>query len=436
MGVHVILNVSRLIGAARRETPSGIDRVDWVYARRWVRKGPQAATFVAQDHWGQFLAVPHMLVSDLVSALGDAWTAGIEDPRPLHRARAIASHMRHRLFWGFGRLTLREVLARHPRRVFILASHRSLERPGAIGAMRRTGTAIVPLIHDLIPATHPEYAKPGEPEKHLRRIAATAALADGVIVNSGHTASALEPYLSQRPVPPPVLVAHLGIEPPAVSEPPVPLEPYFVTLGTIEPRKNHLLLLHLWRDFVAQMGPAAPRLIVIGRRGWENENVVDMLERCAALRGVVQEVGQLADQRVAELLRGSRGLLFPSFCEGYGLPLAEALALRVPAIVSDLPALREVGHEVPEYLDPLDGAAWRNTILDYTRLHSPARMAQLARVTAWRIPTWEDHFDQVEGLLDRVLHRPARRAAPAALAPAKAWDPARPMVATPEEAMR
>ncbi|MBE9603268.1 glycosyltransferase family 4 protein [Acetobacteraceae bacterium H6797] len=434
--MHVILNVSRLIGATRRATPSGIDRVDWVYARRWVQSGPDNCTFVAQDHWGAFLAVPHRLVSDLVAALGEAWDGGGEDKSALRRASRIANVIRHRLFWGLGRLTLRKALATNPKRVFILASHRSLERSGAIAALKRGGTAIVPLIHDLIPATHPEYARPGEPEKHLRRIAATATLADGIIANSAHTASALEPYLTQRAVPPPMIVAHLGIELPESPVSPVPLEPYFVTLGTIEPRKNHLLLLHLWREFVANMGPAAPRLLVIGRRGWENENIIDMLERCNALRGVVQEVGQLPDRRVAELLRGARGLLFPSFCEGYGLPLAEALALRVPAICSDLPALREVGGDIPEYLDPLDGAAWRATIMEYTRLHSPRRLAQIARAGSWRTPTWEDHFAQVDDLLDRVVHRPARRPLTRPSQPSMAWEPATAMVAAPDKAVR
>ncbi|MDI9712574.1 hypothetical protein QM261_18810, partial [Acinetobacter baumannii] len=49
--------------------------------------------------------------------------------------------------------------------------------------------------------------------------------------------------------------------------------PYFVMLGTIEPRKNHWFMLHIWRRLVEQMGETAPKLVVIGRRGWECENV-------------------------------------------------------------------------------------------------------------------------------------------------------------------
>ncbi|MFC7607740.1 glycosyltransferase family 4 protein [Teichococcus aestuarii] len=274
--------------------------------------------------------------------------------------------------------------------------------------MRRAGCAFVPLIHDLIPVTHPEYARPGQAEKHLRRITTTAALADGVIVNSVATAEALSPYLSGRAAPPPVVVAPLGIDTQSTPSHGTPIDPYFITLGTIEPRKNHLLLLHLWRELARRHGAATPRLLVIGKRGWENENVVDILERCTVLKGLVQEVGQLPDRMVAELLQGARALLFPSFAEGYGLPLAEALAVRLPVICSDLPALREVGGAVPDYLDPLDGSAWRNAVIDYATPGSQSREAQLRRMEGWRTPSWAEHFGQVDDLLWQVTD-PARR---------------------------
>jgi hypothetical protein len=71
---------------------------------------------------------------------------------------------------------------------------------------------------------------------------------------------------------------------------------------------------------------------------------------------------------------------------------------------------------VPEYLDPLDGAGWRRTILDYAEPDSRARAAQLARLRHWRPPSWDDHFAAVEGLLARVV---ARAAAPQVAPPAE-----------------
>src|SRR5262249_10834921 len=134
-------------------------------------------------------------------------------------------------------------------------------------------------------------------------------------------------------------------------------------------------------------------------------NVVDMIERCVSIRDLVDERNTLPDGGIVALLRDARALLLPSFCEGYGLPVAEALALGVPVICSDLPALREVGAGVPEYLDPLDAPAWRSAILDYSQPGSARRTAQLTRLAHWQPPTWTAHFTAVERLIEEVGRR-------------------------------
>ena len=271
--LQVILDISRLLTVANRPAPTGIDRVELAYARRWVAEPQGSCVFVAELPLIGFAALPRGLVAELVAALELAWSEG--------SSSAAAVARRARLALPFGRGALVGALRRPGPKAFLLVSHRALERPGRIAALRRQGCHFVPLIHDLIPLQHPEFARAGHAERHRRRIATTAAMADAIVVNSAATGDELMPWLAGRPMPPPVAVAPLGVAPPDVEEPPVALRPYFVALGTIEPRKNHLLLLNLWRQIAAAMGPAAPRLVVVGRRGWENENVLDMLERCA-----------------------------------------------------------------------------------------------------------------------------------------------------------
>jgi glycosyltransferase involved in cell wall biosynthesis len=417
--VHVILDVSRLLFCVRRTVPSGIDRVEMAYARRWAARHPATATFVAQSPWGgAFAALPRDRVVALLGALETAWQRGAGQ-EALGRARRLAVAMQAGLAMGTGRAALRATLAerRHP--VFLLVSHRGLDRRGPIAALRRAGAAFVPFVHDVIPLSHPEYAKPAQVQRHARRVATIAAEADGIIVNSAATAGTLLPHLERHGAASlPVAVAPLGIEPRQATPAPAGTAPTFVCLGTIEPRKNHLLLLHIWREFAERMGRDAPRLLLLGRRGWENENILDLLDRCDALRDLVQECRAPGDEEVARLLAGSRALLFPSFVEGYGLPLAEALALGVPALCSDLPALREVGGEVPDFLDPLDGAAWRRAILDYASPASALRTAQIARMPAWQAPRWDAHFEEVDALLEQVVSAPAGAAAPARPRPA------------------
>ncbi|HEX2939942.1 MAG TPA: glycosyltransferase, partial [Rhodopila sp.] len=140
------------------------------------------------------------------------------------------------------------------------------------------------------------------------------------------------------------------------------------------------------------------------------------LDRCTMLRGHVVERGTVPDRALTALMRGARALLMPSFTEGFGLPVAEALALGTPVICSDLPALRETGGAVPEYLDPLDTPGWEAAILDYAA-DAPRRAAQVARMPLWRPVGWHEHVRGVLGFLDAAIENPGaerhRIAAPA-----------------------
>ncbi len=200
------------------------------------------------------------------------------------------------------------------------------------------------------------------------------------------------------------MAAPFGADLPAAALSGVPPigRPYFIYLGTIEARKNHLLLLNLWRQLSRDLGDRAPVLVLVGQRGWEIENVVDLLDRCPALRDTVIEHNAVSDAALVPLLRGARALLLPSFAEGFGFPVIEALQLGLPALCSDIAALRETGGAVPEFLDPLDGPGWRAAILDYALPQSPRRAAQLARLAAWLPPRWDAYFAIVDHFIADV----------------------------------
>jgi len=102
--------------------------------------------------------------------------------------------------------------------------------------------------------------------------------------------------------------------------------------------------------------------------------------------------------------------LVPSFVEGFGLPLVEALARRVPVIASRLPAFQEMAGEIPEFLDPLDGPAWQQAIRDYMQPDGQRPQLQRQRMSGYAAPTWSAHFAVVDALVDSCL-RPAGRPA-------------------------
>ena len=283
-------------------------------------------------------------------------------------------------------------------RLYLNVGHTGLDSPGFQTWVSRSNVRPVYLVHDLIPITHPQFCRAGEADRHSERMRSVLKTASGVIGNSQATLDELAAFAESVGLQMPAsLAAWLG------SDPLLPLptarqttRPTFVTLGTIEGRKNHLLLLNLWSRLIDRFGNGAPQLLIIGQRGWEAEPVFDLLDRSEKLRGHVVELNQCTDEELAAHLASARALLFPSLAEGYGLPLIEALSAGAPVIVSDLPVFREIGGDIPAYLNPLDASGWEAAILDYSRTSSPARAAQIERAKGFNSPSWEEHFDRVE----------------------------------------
>jgi glycosyltransferase involved in cell wall biosynthesis len=175
-----------------------------------------------------------------------------------------------------------------------------------------------------------------------------------------------------------------------------------VVCGTLEPRKNHLLLLNIWQSFANQGIDDGPRLIVIGKRGWENEQTVDMLERCDGIRGHVVEVNGLTDVALRQIVANANGALFPSFNEGYGLPMVEALSLRTPVVASDIPVCREVTQGCAIYRSPLDGPGWITSITALSRRHSPAWREAHLKTLQYQPPDWKQHICAVSQFLESI----------------------------------
>lgn len=282
--------------------------------------------------------------------------------------------------------------------------HIGLKQKNYVRKFKKLKLKPVFFVHDLIPIIYPEFCSIGEDIRHKTKINYVLEHAHGVIANSQATLIDLEQYAKANKQSMPSATSALlasGVRSIAPSIRPIE-KPYFVMLSTIDPRKNHLLLLQVWRNLVQKIGDDSPHLIILGQRGWECEQVLDLLERCQFLKNVVTEIPHCKDQELVNYIHHSQALLFPSFAEGYGLPLIEALSLNVPVIASDLPVFQEIAADVPEYIDPLDGKKWLEIILEYSKKKSVLREAQILRIKNFKEPTWNNHFLKVNSFLEKL----------------------------------
>jgi glycosyltransferase involved in cell wall biosynthesis len=404
---EILVDLSRLVTRFSRPAPNGIDRVDLMYARHFLQPDQQSAG-VCLGPTGPRL-ISRASGHAVTTAIAAHWSEGgapetdaqyqalrsrlVEQKPPRLAAQRHETHdrrarlLRTSSLWreglaGAGRL----LLSRHGFRQDGLLRGRSIERAAAPNAIylnvsqfplwidscfawlgRRADVRAVFFVHDLLPITLPEFFPAAEAERHRRRLEVLSRYASTIIVAADETRQALVDHFQRNSLKMPK-ISVLAL--PAASSLVGAVEvdeglrsrPYFVSVGTLEPRKNQLLLLQVWRELAARMGATTPKLLLIGARGWDNENIVDMIERCPALRETVLEVNDLSTPAMRTIVSNARAMLLPSFAEGFGLPIGEAIMLGTPTIAADISIFRAVGGDMIAYLDTVDGVGWLGAI--------------------------------------------------------------------------
>jgi len=127
-------------------------------------------------------------------------------------------------------------------------------------------------------------------------------------------------------------------------------QPFFLSVGTIEPRKNLSLLLDAYQLFREQTH-FSHQLIICGGDGWKNTIFFEKLEN-HPFKKDIQWKGYVSREELKQLYSNTTAFIFPSLYEGFGFPVAEAMGCGAPCIVSNRSSLPEVGGDAVLYFDP------------------------------------------------------------------------------------
>ena len=256
-------------------------------------------------------------------------------------------------------------------------------------------------LHDLIPIQNPEHVRPGDDIQHEKRLLIMSGLAKLIICNSNYTMNSLKEWAQKCEIDLPRLVVcplaasgNMLYKPSAINL--AHNRPYFIYVSTIEPRKNHITLLHTWRRLIDLHGDRTPDLVLVGKRGWNNEDTFRYIDQNSKIRKRVRELGSVSDETLWYLIANARALLFPSVNEGWGLPVSEAQLFNKTLVCSDIPALREASAGEAIFLDPFSVQQWVETVSRLTQEPEPFVDNISKNKTRW---TWKDHFS----IIDKVV---------------------------------
>jgi glycosyltransferase involved in cell wall biosynthesis len=217
-------------------------------------------------------------------------------------------------------------------------------------------TARVVTIHDLVWKYAGETMRPLSRWVEQRLMPEAVSLADKIIADSSSTASAVAEEFPEAKDK--VSVVHLGamsMPAPADRASLLPFgidRPYFLFVGTLEPRKNLRRLLGAFSR-IPESIRAANLLVIAGGKGWGGVNVEQMLLEMGLTRHVVI-MGYVSDGQLSTLYAHARFFAMPSLYEGFGLPLVEAMSCGAPVLTSNSSSLPEVAGEAGLLVNPLD----------------------------------------------------------------------------------
>jgi glycosyltransferase involved in cell wall biosynthesis len=425
----IVYDVTHLTTRLQGVTTTGIDWVDRAYARHWAGSERLACGL----HYG--LLSPHLLSRGHVAELSMrherkfnqadasqsdfAWRqlrAWLTEGGKPHLASAPAQALRESFVENAASFAMetRLRLAHDPGlkipegAIYFNVAQHGFEYPALFRWLdARPDVAPVFLAHDLLPLDFPEYFRPGYKALFRRRFELIAQRARAIVTTCGCTADRLrdEFRASARPCPPihaePLASPLEARRDAALLDAELANAPYFVTVGTLEPRKNHVLLLNIWRELVAR-GGETPTLVCVGGRGWGAAQIIDGFERSKILAPHVRSVTGLSSESLRRLIANARALLAPNFAEGYGIPLVEALAVGAPVVCSDIPVFHEVAQDCATFLSPLDGAGWLAAIRRLAENDSAATDDARRLARSFRAPNWTQYFAGVEAFLDSL----------------------------------
>lgn len=277
-----------------------------------------------------------------------------------------------------------------------------LRRSVLLPQLKANGVKLVVYIYDIIPITHPQFFFGETLNNFMNYIGAYLQYADLIMASAQSTLDAIDVLLKQLELPAiPGIVTWLGSdfnlqkkedgEVAEEAKKAVESGNYVLMIGTIEPRKNHALVLDAFDHILFEKGM---NVIFAGRIGWNVEDFQKRMEKHPKKDKQFYFLQGMNDATIDYLYKHAFCVAFPTFNEGFGLPIIESYQRGVPVLASDIPILREVGGDYCSYFDPNSWESFANALQNWIE-HPKEYEACKERLKTYEPVTWDTVADTI-----------------------------------------
>lgn len=295
----------------------------------------------------------------------------------------------------------------------VLIMGKSWDLPELIPTLGRLkqeqGFRLVHLIHDMIPILEPHLFGHGLFEPYTKCMFDVCSLSDGILTVSESTKRDVARFCEMLAIPtPPLKAVHLGddlldMELPEdmpAPDPRIKKGEFILHVGTIELRKNHLLVYLAYRE-AALRGIKMPMYVIMGSQGWMVGDLLHQIEHDPLVKDNIIILRGRPDIERLWVYKHCRFTVFPSTYEGWGMPVGESLAYGKVCITSTTASLPEVGGKYADTVSPYNSQEMLESIVKYLDDKTlRAREQEIAK--GYKPATWDGTFADVESMVRSV----------------------------------
>jgi len=270
------------------------------------------------------------------------------------------------------------------------------------------GVKVVQISHDLLPIVTPQFS--GHATESISTYnSKIMPIADLVLANSEATKRDVTDWLRSKNLHvPPIEVFRIG-EDFTIEAPKKPSDAAFtalnlkgndfiISVGTIEARKNHALLYYTYKLAVSR-GITLPKLLIVGRRGWMTDDIYEYITNDPQTQNIIP-LHDISDSELSWLYDNALFSIYPSFYEGWGMPIAESIMRGTPSLASNTSSMPEVAPGYAHYFNPSSTDELLDAII--AMLQPGALEKEKAKIKGFIPTSWDDSFTQVFNYLEKL----------------------------------
>jgi len=283
----------------------------------------------------------------------------------------------------------------------------------AYARLQKQGVKLIRMIYDMIPVSQPQWVYQATTKIFEQAAIQLIQGSDHLLTISEFSRQEILHFARKQGISPPSIqvirlgdvldqAASAGLGVPAPD--PLPQRPFYLCLGTLEPRKNHRLLQETWRRLVQQHGQLIPDVVCIGHLDSRTDQMRHEIHHDPLIKEHITILDKINDEQIQWYYDHCIATIFPSLHEGWGLPVAESLARGKLCLAANATSIPEIS-ELTVLFDPQDPVQLAALVMETSRNKSWRDQQEQAIRLNYSITEWRATAEQTLALLPLVEAR-------------------------------